>query len=1000
MVTGLLVMLLLLLLQVVALHGAGCPDPGAGWTGQAVVDASIDYTVQWKVVTQGADKYLELALSGRTGGWLGFGFGEKYSGSMLGADIVTVSVDESSCEVNVDDWYVPWASYPFSPYTGGPENPYPVLDTDNGGCADWQAVSGSQQGGCTRAVIRRKLASGDSGVFDRDIVLGENNRVLWAHGSSDAMSYHGPRRGTLSINFESNNARESDEVLLQKVLDECGDSCFTYDLQIDNYEIPEQTTSYMCQGFDVDTSAFGPEGVHLVGFFTVVDNAPFVHHLIVHTCYDDAYFASHLNNPSICGGTSLTGTSPLGTDCQSLIYAWAVGGEPVLLPSDAGVPVSTTVNRRILIEVHYNNPSNLVGQRDSSALRVVATPNKRAHDAAVLVVGDPKGKNDKLPARQPIIHRVGECSSECTSASIPENEVLNVFAVFPHMHAFGKQMWTNVYDKNMNFKTTITELDFWNFEFQSTFTIDPIQIEPGDSLFTHCRFDTTTQSQDVIFGIDSLDEMCMDFLYVWPVRNAPDGEPWTLCGQASSFGDTYDTLNPPLSKEEILGFKPHYRDTGFGSLCNSDVLQGYTETISFGGLTANVPVNRRDDRVWDDVQKAYVRQVTFATPSGSLTCDPNSNGSPINASACNPTTPPPNPSSQCSGDSSYPFQIEPLDGLQFCWKEPVVGPTQECTLQVRLQTDGERWISIGLGEEMTGSVAVIADQNGVAEHSIASRSQSAITELTDANGIVNFQFDTSATTSVLQLTLRSIGGQGFNACNNQVRSAAAVGDALEAFIFAIGSSKSFGYHETATAAVVDLQSGLSQDAPPPTAKDMYLQMHAFLMAIVFAILMPLLVIMPLMKNHWTKNWFILHRAIATLAFTCTAVALALAVLYTNTHLSETHHFVGVAAVAALCINPMLGLMRPHKQDPRRPTWLLLHRCFGYGALFAGFGAILLGAKLIQDKNLPEFFGEKSFIAAAILVTVGLTILITARLRSYYSSTKPNKAVTVMDKSYP
>jgi hypothetical protein len=57
----------------------------------------------------------------------------------------------------------------------------------DGNCSDWVALQGRQVDGCTSVLLKRKLITGDQ--QDRDVVPG-SMKLLWAYGTSDAVSYH------------------------------------------------------------------------------------------------------------------------------------------------------------------------------------------------------------------------------------------------------------------------------------------------------------------------------------------------------------------------------------------------------------------------------------------------------------------------------------------------------------------------------------------------------------------------------------------------------------------------------------------------------------------------------------------------------------------------------------------------------------------------------------------------------------------------------------------
>ena len=57
-----------------------------------------------------------------------------------------------------------------------------------------------------------------------------------------------------------------------------------------------------------------------------------------------------------------------------------------------------------------------------------------------------------------------------------------------------------------------------NFGFQNTVEVN-YTISKGDSLSTHCVYDTSKSKEKVTFGLESEQEMCMDFVFYYPKEN-------------------------------------------------------------------------------------------------------------------------------------------------------------------------------------------------------------------------------------------------------------------------------------------------------------------------------------------------------------------------------------------------------------------------------------------------------------------------------------------------
>jgi len=93
---------------------------------------------------------------------------------------------------------------------------------------------------------------------------------------------------------------------------------------------------------------------------------------------------------------------------------------------------------------------------------------------------------------------------------------ITVFASFLHMHNFGEKMYTQHYIPGREKPETTNRIDFWDNGFQSMYEKKPYVVKPGDSLQTHCWFNTAGKDTDIRFGIATVDEMCMDFIFYYP----------------------------------------------------------------------------------------------------------------------------------------------------------------------------------------------------------------------------------------------------------------------------------------------------------------------------------------------------------------------------------------------------------------------------------------------------------------------------------------------------
>jgi len=131
-----------------------------------------------------------------------------------------------------------------------------------------------------------------------------------------------------------------------------------------------------------------------------------------------------------------------------------------------------------------------------------------------LTVGDPVVLQRKLiPALTANTEFEYTCPEECTR-QFPGP--LNVFGTFQHMHQVGKEIWTRHW-RNTTIDEGITnKIEYWDNNFQAITNIN-FTLLPGDRLNTHCIYDTSGLNTTVKFGVATTDEMCMDFLFYYPL---------------------------------------------------------------------------------------------------------------------------------------------------------------------------------------------------------------------------------------------------------------------------------------------------------------------------------------------------------------------------------------------------------------------------------------------------------------------------------------------------
>lgn len=69
------------------------------------------------------------------------------------------------------------------------------------------------------------------------------------------------------------------------------------------------------------------------------------------------------------------------------VSRWAVGSKPLIMPAEAGFPI-TADERYFLLQVHFDNPDGLAGLVDNTSVRLHTTTKPRRYDSGVIALGN------------------------------------------------------------------------------------------------------------------------------------------------------------------------------------------------------------------------------------------------------------------------------------------------------------------------------------------------------------------------------------------------------------------------------------------------------------------------------------------------------------------------------------------------------------------------------------------------------------------------------------
>ncbi len=206
------------------------------------------------------------------------------------------------------------------------------------------------------------------------------------------------------------------------------------------------------------------------------------------------------------------GVGPCQMPSDALFVAgWAPGGTNFTMPEDVGLELGGPDDFYIL-QIHYHNTAQYPDALDRSGVALCTADEPRPQTAGMFTLGT---LGIDIPAQTDDHAVEGTCPSWITSYLTAP---LRAIASFPHMHELGRSVRTDVLRGGVNGPIE-TLVDVPSFDFQSqTFYPheDEVLIQPGDAIRTTCTYDNP-HAFDVGFGEETEDEMCFNFVMVYPI---------------------------------------------------------------------------------------------------------------------------------------------------------------------------------------------------------------------------------------------------------------------------------------------------------------------------------------------------------------------------------------------------------------------------------------------------------------------------------------------------
>ena len=302
------------------------------------------------------------------------------------------------------------------------------------------------------------------------------------------------------------------------------------------------------------------EDVWLTGSQVLPGNPDVVHHVILFKVdADQVAAAEELAERTVDPGWTCFGGSGLEGDFSRLtdanwLAAWVPGGDERATRDGYGTRLEA--GSRVVMQVHYNLLKGAAPDRSATQLRWMpgATDLQSLHTYLMpapveLPCRDARSEGplcDRDAAMVDLRQRFGGASltadalhllcgeleepSETTTCTRRVSEEMTVLGVGGHMHLLGREI-SVVANQGTPQERTLLDIDLWDFDDQGAQPVEPLTLQPGDTLTVTCRHEQWLrdklpafegqQEKYVLWGEGSTDEMCLGTLSVAYAAGAP-----------------------------------------------------------------------------------------------------------------------------------------------------------------------------------------------------------------------------------------------------------------------------------------------------------------------------------------------------------------------------------------------------------------------------------------------------------------------------------------------
>ncbi|KAK3627544.1 hypothetical protein LTR56_019128 [Elasticomyces elasticus] len=445
--------------------------------GHAALDTDGHVQLFWRI----GEEYSTFGIASQSSGYLALGFSE--TGAMTGADMAVGYRGDNG-------------SFVFeNRHATGFVTPQVSLDQT----INMRLQEGEQDNGVTSFIFEKK---NQADCYGRQNSINSDawQWFIYAHSDQNTFAQHGP--GNMGKEYVKLGTGKTVSVLDARPVNNTQE----FIVLQPEVTIPPVETTYC---YSMHKMPAGEKNF-LVGERPVA-SSPLLHHLVLYACYGaSATFADMLDKEPNCDWETFS------NPCIGFVTEWAPGMSARTFEDGYGKPFGADYYEYAMLETHYNNPEQLVGEKDAASYTFIYTDQQVDTEIGTLTLGDLQVNGWFMDPGKELVAKTTICTPECTGKWPAEG--ITAVSVFHHMHFRGRNARVQII-RNGTEIAPLSSLRDFDYGYQFSKALDNIQLLPGDQLITTCEYNTMNDTMPVPGGQPSSSEMCFAWVDYYPLNS-------------------------------------------------------------------------------------------------------------------------------------------------------------------------------------------------------------------------------------------------------------------------------------------------------------------------------------------------------------------------------------------------------------------------------------------------------------------------------------------------